>query len=101
MSHQLTEKTGNLLPLEGLLTPAQLTKSTVIQKQQDSTPAIGKLCVSAILKRTDLDKVSVKHRGRLPLGELLLDLGLLTASQVQTCLEQQKKSNPYKNWAQC
>ena len=98
MAHQLTEKTGNLLPVEGLLTPEQLAKRTVIRKQQDSIPAIGKLCVSPILGRTDLEKVSIKHRDRLLLGELLVDLGLLTASQVQACLEQQKKSNPYKKF---
>jgi type II secretory ATPase GspE/PulE/Tfp pilus assembly ATPase PilB-like protein len=96
MTRQLTEKTGNLLPLEGLLTPEQLAKGTVVQKQQqDSTPAIGKLCVSPILASV-LEQASVDHRRRIPLGELLVDLGLLTASQVQACLEQQKKSNPYK-----
>ena len=98
MAHQLTEKIGNLLPVEGLLMPEQLAKSTLIRKQQDSIPAIGKLCVSPILGRTDLEKVSITHRGRRLLGELLVDLGLLTASQVQACLEQQKKSNPYKKF---
>jgi type II secretory ATPase GspE/PulE/Tfp pilus assembly ATPase PilB-like protein len=96
MVHQLTEKNRDLLSPEGLLTPEQVTKSTAIQKQQDSTPPIGKICALPILAPINLDQALVNHRGRVPLGELLVDLGVLTASQVQTCLEQQKKSNPYK-----
>ena len=63
MSHQLTEKIGDLLTQEGLLTAEQLAKGIAIQKQQVSTEPIGKLCVSlGFVTSTDLEKVLVKHR---------------------------------------
>ncbi len=97
MSHQLTEKIGDLLTQEGLLTAEQLAKGIAIQKQQDSTEPIGKLCVSlGFVTPTDLEKVLVKHRRRIPLGELLVHLGLLTSGQVQSALEQQQKLKPHK-----
>ncbi len=97
MSLQVAEKIGDLLTQEGLLTAEQLAKSIAIQKQQDSTEPIGKLCVSlGFVTPTDLEKVLVKHRRRIPLGELLVHLGLLTSGQVQSALEQQQKLKPHK-----
>src|SRR5918993_5948299 len=97
MSHQLTEKIGDLLTQEGLITAEQLAKSIAIQKQQDSTQPIGKVCVSlGFVAPTDLEKVLVKHRRRIPLGELLVHLGLLSPGQVQNALEQQEKLKPHK-----
>ena len=96
MAHQLTGKTGDLLSPEELHTPEQLAKSIAIQKQQDSTPSIDKICVSPVLAPTDLQKSSVEHRRRIPFGELLVDLGLLTSNQVQSALEQQMKLNHHK-----
>jgi hypothetical protein len=97
MSQQFAEKVGELLTQEGLLTAEQLAKSIAIQKQQDSTEPIGKICVSlGFVAPNDLEKVLVKHRRRIPLGELLVHLGLLNPGQVQGALEQQKKLHPHK-----
>lgn len=98
MTHQLTKKKRDLLSPEGLLTSEQLTTSIVIQKQQDSSLPIGNLCASAMLAPADLEQALLKHRRRMRLGELLVHLGLLTPSEVQTCLEQQKKLNPNKKF---
>ena len=62
MAHQLTEKNRDLLSPEELLTPEQLAKSIAIQKQQDSTPPIDKICVSPVLAPTDLDLVRIIGR---------------------------------------
>lgn len=75
MSQQFAEKIGDLLTQEGLLTAEQLAKSIAIQKQQDSAEPIGKVCVSlGFVAPTDLEKLLVKHRRRIPLGELLVHL---------------------------
>jgi hypothetical protein len=69
MAHQLTKKNRDLLSSEELLTPEQLATSIVTRKQQDSTPPIGKVCVSrGFVAPIDLETVSVKHRRRIPLG---------------------------------
>ena len=93
MAHQLTEKNRNLLSPEGLLTPEQPAKSIAIQNRQDLTPPNVKIYASPVFAPTDSEKSSVKRRRRVPLGELLVDLGLLTSNQVQSALEQQKKLN--------
>ena len=96
MAHQLTKKIGICSPRKNYSRQSNLPKTLSIQKHQDSTPPISKLCASPVLAPTSLEKALVRHRRPIPLGELLVDLGLLTADRVQSALEQQKKLNHHK-----
>jgi hypothetical protein len=97
MRQQNAVRIGDLLTQEGLLTQEQLAETIAIQKKQDPTAPIGKLCVSlGLVTSTELERVLVKHRRRISLGELLVHLGLIEPGQVQSALEQQQKQKPHR-----
>ncbi len=88
-------KIGTLLTKEGLLTPEQLIQSLEVQKSQYPTLALGKVCVAlGYLSSEDLDKVLAKHHQRIPLGELLIHLDLISMDQLKEAFDQQQRERP-------
>lgn len=97
MQQQQVARIGELLTQEGLLTREQLAKTLALQRKQYPSAPIGKVCVAlGLVSSMDLEKVLVKHRRRIPLGELLVHLGLISPEQVQIALEQQQKQKPHR-----
>lgn len=86
-------KIGELLLKDGLITPEQLQEALDAQKRQPVYMPLGEICVEMkLLTREQLKTLLSKHQKRIPLGELLINLGLVTAEQVQECLQAQKSS---------
>ncbi len=84
-------KIGELLIKEGLLTHAELIEVLKLQKEQKLYSPLGELCVSQkFVSRSDLTRVLGKYRKSIPLGELLLNLGIITSEQLEYALELQK-----------
>jgi len=86
-----TLKIGELLVEEGCITPEQLALAIETQKAQKTYAPLGEICVEMkLLSKADLGKVLSAHRKRIPLGELLTNLGLVTPEQIREALDQQK-----------
>jgi type IV pilus assembly protein PilB len=84
-------KLGELLIQEGFLTPEQLALVLVAQKGREAYVPLGEVCIEMdLLSRSDLEKILRTHRKRIPLGELLTNLGLITLEHLQEALNQQK-----------
>jgi len=92
----MTEQTGKtrigeLLLKEGLLTPEQLTQALAVQKTQTAYRPLGEICVEMkFISILELQRILKKYKKRIQLGELFLNLGLLTREQLQTALDKQK-----------
>ena len=84
---------GEILMHEGLITTDQVELVLALQKTRHPTPPFGELCVElGFLTPTTLGKILSKHHERVPLGEILVHLGLVSTEQVQVALESQRKT---------
>lgn len=84
---------GDLLVQEGAITEAQLTRALAIQKAQKVYRPIGEVLVEQkFITRNHLNRLLSKHQKRIPLGALLINMGLITPDQLTEALEQQKKT---------
>ena len=84
---------GELFLREGLLVPEQLKHALEAQKQQFPNLPLGQICVElGLLSESQVEAVLSKYNQRLPLGELLIHLGLISTSQLQAALTQQQKT---------
>lgn len=82
---------GDLLVQEGLITPEQVDQALLIQKNQKVYKPLGEVCVELkFLSKTKLNQILSKHKKRIRLGELLINLGLINPDQLKKALEQQK-----------
>ena len=87
-------KIGELLVQDGLVTADQLQAALAAQNKQPIYMPLGEICVDMkLISREQLKKLLSKHQKRIPLGELLTNLGLVSAEQVQGCLKEQKSSS--------
>lgn len=85
-------KLGDLLIKDGLLTPEQLNQALAVQQSQKVYKPLGEICVELnFLSRSQLNKALNKHHKRIRIGDLLINLGLITSEQLQTALEHQKR----------
>lgn len=83
---------GELLVREGYLTAAQVEHVLTLQKTRHPTPPFGEICVElGFLSPPVLGKILSKHHIRIPLGEMLVHLGLVTLEQIQAALSLQKQ----------
>jgi type IV pilus assembly protein PilB len=95
-------KLGDLMVREGLLTMDALQKALVAQKQTgminpNGQPGhykpLGQICVDLkLITKQDLQRFLSRHHKRIQIGELLINLGLINQDQLNHVLEQQKFS---------
>ena len=86
-------KIGTLLVSEGYLTKSQLKEVLSYQKKAKEYLPLGLLCVeSDFLTETELSLILKTHKYKLYLGELLVNMSLITPSQLAQALEEQKRS---------
>ena len=84
---------GEILIAEGLITQEQLREVLILQKQQPHYKPIGELCVERrYLSREELRRVIRRYKKRIMLGELLVNLSIITPKQLSDALAKQKKS---------
>ncbi len=82
---------GDLLVKEGLLTPDALQKALKYQKDSEGYKPLGRVCVDLkLLSKVDLQRFLRKHQKSIHLGDILLNMGLITHEQLNHVLEQQK-----------
>ncbi len=88
---QPTLRIGDLLVQEGYLKPAQLKKALQVQAEQDQYRPLGRICVElGLVSAKELQRLLRKHHKRMYLGELLQNLGLLTQAELEHLLQLQK-----------
>lgn len=86
-------KIGELLIQEGVVTPEQIEQALAVQKTRHPAPALGEVCVElGFISPAVLNKILSKHHERIPLGEMLIHLGLVNQEQINAALEIQKKT---------
>jgi type IV pilus assembly protein PilB len=86
-------KIGELLVEEGYLTKEQLEQALAKQKELPAYKPLGAICVDlGFISRIDLTRILKKYKKRIYLGELFVNLGLITLDQLTEALERQKKS---------
>lgn len=84
---------GDLMVQEKLITPDQLKEALAAQKKQPVYMPLGEVCVELkFINREQLKNILRMHKKRIPLGELLTNLGLVAADQVRQCLDEQRTS---------
>lgn len=86
---------GELLVQEGYITERQLQEAIARQMQENkecsSYLPLGEVCVRLkFISRLELGQMIRKHKKRIHLGDLLINMGLLTCEQVDEALEEQK-----------
>ncbi len=92
MSEATKLRIGELLVEEGAITDKQLDRALAVQKEKKPYKPLGEVCVELkFLTRTHLQRVLNRYNKRIPLGDLLINLGLITPPQLDECLAQQKE----------
>lgn len=92
-------KLGELLVREGYLTMDALQKVLNVQKQQKESGGgdfkpFGQICIDlGLISREELQRFLKKYDKRIYLGELLVNMGLITPKHVDLILAQQKSSD--------
>jgi type IV pilus assembly protein PilB len=82
---------GDLLVQEGLISKDQLKDAIAYQKEKKIYVPLGEIFVEKrFLSRPELQSILKKHKKRLYLGELLVNLGHLTQDEVEKALQLQK-----------
>ena len=92
MTKQQKIKLGELLLQEKLVTPEQLDQVLAFQKSQQSYKPLGELCVEMkFISPFQLNRVLNRNKKRIRLGDLLINLNLISANQLETALKAQKQ----------
>lgn len=91
-------KLGELLVREGYLTMDALQKVLNVQQDQKLSPdgdykPFGQICIDlGLISRDELQRFLKKYEKRIYIGELLVNMGLITQKHVELILRQQKDS---------
>ncbi len=84
---------GELLVKEGVLSEQQRDQALAIQNSLPVYKTLGEICLEEkFLSRRDLNRVLAKYHKRIPLGTLLMNLGMITNRQLKDALQEQKQS---------
>ncbi len=82
---------GDLLVKEGLLTPDALKTALKHQSELSEYKPLGRVCVDLkLISKMDLQRFLRKHQKSIHLGDILMNMGLITQAQLNHVLEQQK-----------
>ena len=82
---------GQVLVQEVLVTEKQLQRALAEQARKETCLPLGEMCVHCkFLSKADLQKVLRKHRSHIYLGDLLVNLGLLSQEELLQVLEFQQ-----------
>ena len=85
-------RVGELLIQEGAITGEQLEKALAIKKEGRVYKPLGEVCVDLkFLSRSRLHQILSRYHKRISVGDLLINLGLITPQQLDEGLNHQKK----------
>lgn len=86
-------KLGNMLVREGLLSFDGLQTALRYQQELELYKPLGKVCVDLkLISKQELQRFLRKHHKVLHLGEILVNMGLISQGQLKHVLEQQRVS---------
>jgi type IV pilus assembly protein PilB len=84
-------KIGTLLLAEGYLTQEQLEKALRFQKKARNYLPLGQICIElGFLSEAQLALILRTHKYKLHLGELLINMRLITVDHLEQALKEQK-----------
>ena len=84
---------GELMLKDGLLTREQLNVTIALQKKQQHYKPFGEICVDLkYITRKQLNESLDKHKKRIQLGQLLINLGLISEEQFEEAWVEHKKN---------
>jgi type IV pilus assembly protein PilB len=84
-------KIGEVLVQEGYITGRQLQEALVQQSKEDGYVPLGEICIKlGFISKIELQELLKKHKKRIFLGELLVNMGLLTEEAISQALDAQK-----------
>ena len=93
MSPDKEPRLGDLLIKEGLVTEADIKKVLAHQKSQGKYVPFGDACVVLkLITQSDLNRVLDKYKKRIKIGDLLINLDLITPDELKVALDEQKAS---------
>jgi hypothetical protein len=93
---------GALLRQEGLLTSEQLAQGLAVQKTRRPVVPLGQLCIElGFLSATELGRVLSQHGRRLLLGELLALTGVITPHNCRQPSDSSSPRDPRKSSGHC
>jgi type IV pilus assembly protein PilB len=82
---------GELLVEEGYVSEKQLQDALASQMKQRTYVPLGEMCVRLrFISRAELKAILKKHKKRVFLGELLVNMGLLSQEEIEHALEIQR-----------
>lgn len=85
-------RVGELLIQEGAITGENLVKALAVQKEKKIYKPIGEVCVDLkFLSRARLHQILNRYHKRISVGDLLINLGLITPQQLDEGLNHQRK----------
>jgi len=86
-------KIGDILIQEGIITPEQLDEVLAVQKSKKVYQPIGEICLELkYLSRARLNRILNKNQKSIRIGDLLINLKLITPDQLLKGLEVQKST---------
>lgn len=86
-------KLGELLVKEGVLSEQHKTDALAIQKSLPVYKTMGEICLEEkFISRRDLNRILAKYHKRIPLGMLLINLGMINHQQLKDSLAEQQQS---------
>ncbi len=92
MDKQPKIKIGDLFVREGYITEEQLDEALIAQKAYSEYVPLGEVCARLkFLSRVDLRKILRTFQKHIFLGELLVNMGLVTENQMEQALKIQKE----------
>ncbi|SMC51294.1 type IV pilus assembly protein PilB [Desulfocicer vacuolatum DSM 3385] len=84
---------GELLVAEGVLSEEHKKEALAIQKTLSIYKTLGEICLEKkFLSRRDLNRILAKYHKRIPLGTLLMNLGMISHQQLKNVLAEQRQS---------
>lgn len=87
-------KLGDLLLQEGLIQKQQLEEALMVQKRQSVYKPLGEVCIElGFIARITLRDILAKHQKQILLGDLLVNMGIITEDQLEEALFLQRHTN--------
>ncbi len=84
-------KIGEVLVKDGYITSKQLQEALAEQLKGDVYCPLGEICIKLrFISKIELQQLLKKYKKRIYLGELLVNMGLLTGEEISQALEVQK-----------